>query len=829
MNAFSDGSPVFEFMIFLLFFALFAAVTRHGIIAGKLDQRLAGFTDFTRRRRALPEHGLTADLRRIDLVRILIGGIATLRYGEIMQQFLLAGDAEQVLIAGAATCVAACVMVGLLTPVATFALMASGNLLIDNHLGASTLGTMVMSMGMLLLLLAPAGRTLSIDAWLARRSGFGRRIIIELHRVSGPVSADRLLVAKLSSLFAYLCVCLYSVSWHIHDEAWTSGLIVAWVLLSSGANADFYQTAWTIYENFPALYVAFSVVSILGMVFWYVLVLPGLFMGRWVRAFVIYWGLAFFLISTFVLPLRYLGWYELILWFAYFATGPALGNAAGPSVAILFDDRCNLCDRTVKVLSALDLFGRLEFRPIRRNVGFAADHGVTLEEGLTDLVGVDMQTGARVSGFGLYESLSGRVMLLWPFKPVMVLGRLTRIGPAVYRWIADRRTKLFGVCEFSNIPDQLYLAPELHVADAPAPAYRPRLGRLTLSVVATLGVMGAAFLVRLPILTLDVDDYPVASWSKALVGSAPSAFGIHRINVFNEEDLSVFRFKKEAYVEDFDPDPSDTGNPARKVMPFTGSDAQIYHMAAHGRRMSRQNLGCDIDYFLAILPRLRNSYQLRDTQEPASLITFEISISSWPSSKDFWSFRPVEQRVLPLCLAKLNIDEGLILDFYYIQEGVDEALRQKGSPPILAADNVDAVLSYPCRIDGYFLWSLASVRPGLADIPELADALSTQMSDAYGRFPLDCFLDAARITADWPSLTHIDDAVASHDICLTATQLFEQLARVRSNAPHVQETVTRTWERLDDARANEDLMACTLKAITGWKEFLNAMATSKAV
>ena len=55
---------------------------------------------------------------------------------------------------------------------------------------------------------------------------------------------------------------------------------------------------------------------------------------------------------------------------------------------IFFDDRCNLCDRTVKALAACDLFHRLEFKPLSQNVELARRHGVSEHEALTDLVGV---------------------------------------------------------------------------------------------------------------------------------------------------------------------------------------------------------------------------------------------------------------------------------------------------------------------------------------------------------------------------------------------------------------------------------------------------------
>ncbi|MCB5177776.1 thiol-disulfide oxidoreductase DCC family protein, partial [Microvirga lenta] len=410
------------------------------------------------------------------------------------------------------------------TPAAVLVLMATANILIDNSLGASTLGTQVLSMLLLLLFLAPAGRTLSLDAVIASRRP-QNRVIRWMHWLSGEPGQDRLLLAKLAALSAYACLCLYSVTWHFHDDAWMSGLAISWVLLLPGSNPKLYWLAQDVYQWAPALYVEFTRLSLYGMMVWYILVLVGIFMGRYIRAFVIYWGLAFFLISAFVLPLSFLGYYELIFWFALFATGGALGARHTQPLAVLFDDRCNLCDRTVRTLAWLDLFQRLEFRPVRRNGELLARHGISLEQGLTDLVGID-HSGRIYQGYDLYFTLARRLILLWPAVPLLWLGQVMRIGPVVYRWIAERRTKLFGVCEFSTIPDRyVRQGPTLSVAGA------PRLGSAASAVVLTLLVLEAAFLVRLPV-TSTTGETPLGQWSKQIFGSSPLAFGIGKINVF---------------------------------------------------------------------------------------------------------------------------------------------------------------------------------------------------------------------------------------------------------------------------------------------------------
>ena len=70
--------------------------------------------------------------------------------------------------------------------------------------------------------------------------------------------------------------------------------------------------------------------------------------------------------------------------------------------------------------------------------------------------GIETDSGkaSRHVGYELYLLLSKRLLALWVFYPVLLLGKWTGLGPRAYRWIADRRTSLFGVCQTSSLPDR---------------------------------------------------------------------------------------------------------------------------------------------------------------------------------------------------------------------------------------------------------------------------------------------------------------------------------------------------------------------------------------
>ncbi|MGN7714900.1 thiol-disulfide oxidoreductase DCC family protein [Hyphomicrobiales bacterium] len=825
--AFSDGSPIAEYLIFLtVLFSSLILFLPHAVLS-KADRALAKLAGFARARRALPEQGLVPDLRRIDVFRIIVGAMATCRYGKMLFVSLAAQDATTILLAGTATLLAIFVMIGFLTPASVFLLMSTSNILFDNYLGASTLGTMVMSICLMVVLLAPGGLTLSLDTALANSRPISS-VIAWLRRISGPAHADRIIIAKLCGLFAYFSVCLYSVSWHFLDEAWTSGLVIAWVMLSPIANPEFFPQMWDAYNLVPWLFVGIARLSMAGMFAWYVLTLPGIFMGRWVRLFIIVWGLLFFLISAFVLPLSYLGWYELAFWFVLFAQGKAFGSTSGPDLAILFDDRCNLCDTTVKTLARLDVFCRVEFRPIRRNIEFANNHGVSLQQGLTDLVGVDLSNGNRVSGFDLYYTLTGRLVLLWPLRPVFWLARLTKIGPKLYRFIADRRTKLFGVCEFSNIPDRYFRS-----VVTPDENAERRTTPFTAGLVFTLAVLGASFLLRLPIGSTEPETRPVANFSRSLFGASPAAFGIHKINVFNSQDLAVFRFTNELFLyhDGFDLRSSETtiasdSKRIEKVM----SDQQSYLLTSHMRRMSRMNFGCDREFIESTLPIWRDTLRLPNGETPVEDVIIEFRISAWPTADDLRAYATMQRESWPLCRFRVNLKDQSISDFVFIQEGLNESVRQKGYPPVLEANHAEAAIDFPCQYAAAFSNLIAKPQTNSENSSEFATKLSKLGEDRFGRFGADCFLETWQLLHQWPdSFPENHFALIDPGSCGLGLELLRRLNNSLPVNAEPNPSINAHLQKGETAAAAGDSLQCLQESRAGWDSYWNEALLSGQV
>jgi predicted DCC family thiol-disulfide oxidoreductase YuxK len=178
-----------------------------------------------------------------------------------------------------------------------------------------------------------------------------------------------------------------------------------------------------------------------------------------------------------MLELSYLPYLELLLWGAIFARVPARTR-----IELFYDDFCNLCKGTVRTLRTLDAFGAIAFRPASTSGAVAAAHGIDAGELSVSIHGA---FGGRVRvGYDLYLLLARRMPLLWPAAPLLWLGRLTRVGPWLYRVVAANRRRMFGTCKVA------YDVNEDRSAHVPPPTSHWRLelisAAFTVLFIATL-------------------------------------------------------------------------------------------------------------------------------------------------------------------------------------------------------------------------------------------------------------------------------------------------------------------------------------------------------
>lgn len=405
--------------------------------------------------------------------------------------------------------------------------------LFEYWMASRTLGNDIASMLALLLLLTNAGAHFSVDGWLRKKAGAIGAAVRYTYFEDGIAPNNVVQIAKFVTLGSYWLVCVFSLMMHLSETAWMTGsagphLLTNQFMSRYGDEFTYlFQVGGT-----PAVWLAR--VSLWVMLPWYLLVLPGVLMGRWMRAYIIGWGILFFCLSRFVLQLGWLADFEFLFWIGLFLSPRLLGSQ--DDLAVAYDDRCSLCDRTVNFIRRLDLFGRIELRPVSQNHEWLQERGISATDALTDLYGVEATSGEINSGYDFYVRLTRKLFLLWPVYPVLLLGRFLKVGPMVYRVIADRRTKLFGVCQMATPK------PNVRVKSNISADRDIGFGNPLLPLVVHWSFFAIAFLWHIPAPFVGHDGMPAPFGKdkdfKHIVNAA-HIYGIAPINVFNQTDLRM--------------------------------------------------------------------------------------------------------------------------------------------------------------------------------------------------------------------------------------------------------------------------------------------------
>lgn len=491
---------------------------------GRLSSALDRFSNFLFRRGAFRSDPLT-ETTKFALIRVVFGLFMTERAIWLII-YLSQVDPLDVWALAAINLVAAvAVLVGFATQFSLIYLAVFQWHVGDALLGTDTLGNDIAAMLTFLLLFANAGAHFSLDRVVMRRGGLFGSVVSLLYYEHGVPSRNTLQISKFLTLFAYWCVCLYSLSMHLNEPAWMTGtagpLLLTNDFMSSYSDelATFFSQGW-----WPVL---LGRVALWSMLPWYALIIPFVLLGGIFRAYIIVWALLFFSLSLFVLQLGWLAQFEFLMlaalfWEKRFIAGPK-------SLHVAYDDRCNLCDRTVQFIKAVDLFNRIELRPLSKNIDWLNSLKIDHRDALTDLYGVEVANGNKATkGYDLYLLLAKYVLILTPFYPFLLVGRYIG-GPAMYRFVADRRTRIFGVCNLPSPKPEYRLLP---AGKVPATEIGDRNPITPISLHFVL--LAAFYLVSMPAPFIGLSG----GTFRGLSGAA-HYYGITPINVFNATDLRM--------------------------------------------------------------------------------------------------------------------------------------------------------------------------------------------------------------------------------------------------------------------------------------------------
>jgi len=383
-----------------------------------------------------------------------------------------------------------------------------------------TLGNDVAAMLAVFFLFSQAGKNLSLDSLILK---FKPQLTSYFFYKRNTPSSSALAIYKTIALLSYWLICCYSLANHLNEEAWMTGLTGP-LLLSSSFMSPFHDTFSLIFSNSPFL-VYLSRVSLWLMMIWYILIIPFVLLGGIFRTYIILWGLLFFILSTFFLGLGSLGEIEIILWTALFWP-TSWGLKGSKSIFIFYDDKCNLCDRTLQFFCFVDIFSIIKPKPASLNISDLSRWGISYKQALTDLYAVDTKNKKIVSGYDMYFFLSRRIICLFPLFPLFAIGYLFNIGPKIYSFIAKRRKDLFGVCIIPrNKIDHL---------DRPVSS---DINNFEAGVISHVLLLGVVFFLTIPLPFLG--ENPLTRILPVNLSSAAHVYGITPINVFNKEDLSM--------------------------------------------------------------------------------------------------------------------------------------------------------------------------------------------------------------------------------------------------------------------------------------------------
>jgi predicted DCC family thiol-disulfide oxidoreductase YuxK len=502
-------------------------IGRFGVLCAR---RLANLLDS----RGAFHSNLAAEIPKFAVLRMIFGALLTQRAIYILI-FLFPTDTYNTPLFVFALLIALAgifVLVGFMTQIA-FAYLIVYWHVSELLVGTVSLGDYLTTILAIFLMFANAGAHLSVDGVLRKSDTFVGIFIRGTYYRWGVPPWETLQVAKFIALFSYWCICVYSLMMHLADPAWTTG-VAGPQLLSNNFMNRYFSEFIAIFE-FSSLAIYLSRFSLWIMMLWYVSLLPFVLIGGAPRKFAIYWGVLFFILSTFFLLLGWVGEFEFILWACLFWTSAIINGQR--SFALCYDDRCRLCDRTVNFLRRMDIFKRIELKPLSLHRAWLQSMGISHEEAMIDLYGIDLSANNRTYvGYDLYLHLSKILFLLIPIFPVLLLGKILGLGPRLYRWIAVRRTRFFGVCEIPTTkPEYIYLTGTEVVRNI---SKRDPV----VAVLVHMLILGAAFLATIPA--------PFAGWGGApfhasfqpvvnLAGRASLMYGIGPINVFNQTDLKM--------------------------------------------------------------------------------------------------------------------------------------------------------------------------------------------------------------------------------------------------------------------------------------------------
>lgn len=132
------------------------------------------------------------------------------------------------------------------------------------------------------------------------------------------------------------------------------------------------------------------------------------------------------------------------------SSSPATDPAAGRAI-VLYDGKCPLCRRSVRILKRLDWLKKLHCQDCRDVQRWPrCDVKLDLERLLEEMHLVTPDRSRAYAGFAAFRWMAWRLPLTWCAAPLLYLPGAHWLGNRAYLWVARHRYNLIpcreGVC-----------------------------------------------------------------------------------------------------------------------------------------------------------------------------------------------------------------------------------------------------------------------------------------------------------------------------------------------------------------------------------------------
>ena len=310
----------------------------------------------------------------------------------------------------------------------------------------------LMAIALVILALSPAGEVFSLDDLRRRMArAAGERAFIPFRMSDDYSAVARWPLLTVRWLFALIFFSAAASKLSASGLEWMNGYTLQHYLLQDSLRWGSSLGLWLSRFHLPVVALSWATIVCEGT-FFLVLIMPRL---AWFYV-PLTAGMVFgFYLTMHANFLQYIALLSVFVpWnnFAAAITERGRRNRRQAKPEVLFDDRCPLCIRSMVLLRYADLFDQLTLSGLEARWPEVATRypGVSLTDCQREMH-VIFPDGSLARGFFAFRKLLPNLPPLWPLFPLFHAPGAARLGPRIYRFVAERRQR-FESCPSDHCP-----------------------------------------------------------------------------------------------------------------------------------------------------------------------------------------------------------------------------------------------------------------------------------------------------------------------------------------------------------------------------------------